>query len=297
MKTAPILAAIFFGVLCMSTSSIMIRWCSAPALIITLYRLAATTSLAAFIKGRSLPFAISRLNRRDIGLMALSGFFLALHLAFWISSLDYTSISSSVLFTNLQVIFVLAFSTFILKESLNRGAILGVVLALGGSALIVGGDLGQGRLWGDMLALASGLFIAVYILLGRQVRARVNTMEYTLVVSTVAALVIFLTVIIMQMPLTGYPAVDWLLFVLMGLGPGLGGHAVLNWALKFVKAHMAVSILGESVMASILGWIIFNEALVWYQLSGGGMILAGIYLAAVNEKPGDTPGPAKTRQC
>ena len=45
---------------------------------------------------------------------------------------------------------------------------------------------------------------------------------------------------------------------------------MLNWALKFVKAPIvAVSILGESVMASILGWIIFNEALVWYQLSGG----------------------------
>ena len=131
---------------------------------------------------------------------------------------------------------------------------------------------------GEICWLASGLFIAVYILLGRQVRARVNTMEYTLVVSTVAALVIFLTVIIMQMPLTGYPAVDWLLFVLMGLGPGLGGHAVLTWALKFVKAPIvAVSILGNRLW-QYLGWIIFNEALVWYQLSGGGMILAGIYL-------------------
>lgn len=286
MKTAPVLVAIFFGVLCISTSSIMIRWCSAPALIIALYRLIATTGFSAVVIGRRLPASLGSLARQDVKLMALSGLFLALHLAFWISSLDYTSISSSVLFTNLQVIFVLAFSTLVLKEKLNSWALLGVVLALAGSGLIVCGDLGWGRLLGDMLALLSGLFVAIYFLIGRQVRARVNTMEYTVVVSTVAAVVMFFTVVFMQLPLTGYPAVDWLLFVLMGLGPGLGGHAVLNWALKFVKAPVvAVSILGESVMASILGWIIFNEALQWYQLSGGGMILAGIYLAAVNEKP------------
>lgn len=268
----------------MSTSSIMIRWCSAPALIMALYRLISTTALAAALKSRRLS-QFSIVNKRDWALMAASGFFLALHLAFWISSLSYTSISSSVLFTNLQVIFVLAFSALILKERLKRWAIVGVLTALLGSSLIAGGDWGHGRLLGDMLALASGFFVAVYLLLGRQVRARVETLHYTLVVSAVASLVILLSCVIMKLPLSGYPAVDWLLFLLMGLGPGLGGHAVLNWALKFVKAPLvAVSILGESVMASILGWIIFQEALLWYQLAGGGLILVGIYLAAVNEK-------------
>lgn len=283
MKAVPVFAAIFFGVLCMSTSSIMIRWCSAPALIMALYRLISTTALAAALKSRT-QSRLGLVHKRDLALMAASGVFLALHLAFWISSLSYTSISSSVLFTNLQVIFVLAFSALILKERLKRWAIVGVLAALLGSSLIVGGDLGHGRLLGDMLALASGFFVAVYLLLGRQVRARVETLDYTLLVSAVAALVILLTCVILKLPLSGYPATDWLLFVLMGLGPGLGGHAVLNWALKFVKAPLvAVSILGESVMASILGWIIFQEALLWYQLAGGGLILAGIYLAAVNE--------------
>jgi drug/metabolite transporter (DMT)-like permease len=283
MKTVPVFAAIFFGVLCMSTSSIMIRWCSAPALIIALYRLVATTVLALAWKRKNIA-AMARISRRDMALMAVSGLFLALHLAFWISSLSYTSISSSVLFTNLQVIFVLFFSALFLREGLKRWAIVGVLAALTGSGLIAGGDLGHGKLLGDMMALASGLFVAVYLLIGRQVRARVEILDYTVVVSSVAAVVILATALLANLPLSGYPAVDWLLFLLMGLGPGLGGHAVLNWALKFVKAPLvAVSILGESVMASILGWIIFHEALLWYQLAGGGLILTGIYLAAVNE--------------
>lgn len=263
----------------------MIRLCSAPALIMALYRLTVTAGLSGVIQGIARPNQITKVSRFDLGLIAVSGLFLALHLGFWITSLSYTSISSSVLFTNLQVLFVLAFSTLILKERLNNWAMLGAIAALLGSALIVGGDFGHGRFFGDMLALLSGFFVAVYYLLGRYLRPRIEALHYTFMVSGIAAAVILLTALVIKMPLTGYPAVDWLLFGLMGLGPGLGGHAVLNWALKFVKAPVvAVSILGESVMASILGLIIFHEHLLWYQLTGGAMILAGIYLVAVNER-------------
>ncbi|MDD2372976.1 MAG: EamA family transporter, partial [Syntrophomonadaceae bacterium] len=70
--------------------------------------------------------------------------------------------------------------------------------------------------------------------------------------------------------------------------PGVVGHGVLNWALKYVKAPIvAVSILGESVGASILAYIIFGELLLWYQIIGGILILVGIYIAASNEVTGD----------
>ena len=94
-------------------------------------------------------------------------------------------------------------------------------------------------------------------------------MEYTLVVSTVAALVIFLTVIIMQMPLTGYPAVDWLLFVLMGLGPGLGVCSAQLGPEIRQSADSGGFHPGRIGYGEYFGLIIFNEALVWYQLSGG----------------------------
>ncbi|MDD3852805.1 MAG: EamA family transporter [Syntrophomonadaceae bacterium] len=67
----------------------------------------------------------------------------------------------------------------------------------------------------------------------------------------------------------------------------MGGHGVLNWALKYVKAPIvSVPILGESVGASILGLIIFQEILLPYQIIGGILILAGIYTATVSEQPG-----------
>lgn len=71
----------------------------------------------------------------------------------------------------------------------------------------------------------------------------------------------------------------------LALGPGIAGHGIIIWALKYIKAPVvAVSILGESVGASILAFFIFGESLLWYQLAGGCLILSGIYTAAVNER-------------
>lgn len=275
--------AIAAGVLCMSTASIMIRYCTAPAMIIALYRVTLTAFIAGIVtaanrRGKTV------VSQRDTIFMAGSGFFLALHFAFWITSLGHTSISSSVLFTNLQVVFVLLISVLVLKEPSNSWMIGGICIALLGSTLIAGGDLNHGRLCGDLLALASGFFMAVYLLIGRSVRSRVQAIQYMALVCFFSALALGLGTLAAGLPFAGYPWQDWMLFSLLAVGPGLAGHGVLNWALKFVKAPVvAVSILGESVGASILAFIIFGETLQWYQWLGGFCILTGIYVAAAHE--------------
>ncbi|MEA1961668.1 MAG: DMT family transporter [Bacillota bacterium] len=276
---------IAFSVLCMATASIIIRYSDAPSMAIAFYRVLFTALAAGLLGGVTLNRPAPKINKKDFMLLAGSGFFLALHFAFWIRSLDYTSVASSVLFTNLQVVFVLFFSIVFLKEKVNGWAVAGILLAVSGSLLIGMGDLGNGNFRGDMMALASGLFVAVYFIIGRQVRARINVWHYTLFVSLIAAVVLLAGSVAMNIPLTGYPPVEWLFFGLLALGPGIAGHGILNWALKYVKAPMvAVSILGESVGASIMAWIFFQESLTWYQLIGGLCILGGIYLAVVNEK-------------
>jgi len=283
MRLALVYLALFFSILCMSTSSIMIKFSAAPALIIALYRLFFTSLLATGIRGRRLPASISAISSNLLYIIG-SGVFLALHLGFWITSLNYTSVSSSVLFTNQQVIFVLLFSIIFLKEKPTNMAIVGIIVAVAGSVLIAQGDLKFGRLSGDMLSLASGLFVAIYYLIGRRARSQVDTMTYTVITTGVAALGLLAACIFSGLSLTGYRNIDWLLFFLMALGPGLGGHGILNWALGYVKAPLvSVSILGESVGASILAWIIFGENLLWYQIIGGILILTGIYIAAANE--------------
>jgi drug/metabolite transporter (DMT)-like permease len=284
MSRTPIYFMIALSILCMSTSSIIIRFCTAPALIISFYRVILTSAIAGSLVKRP-QVCLKELSCRDLFLIIGSGVFLALHLGFWITSLSYTSISSSVLFTNLQVIFVLVFSALLLKEKVNRWVTGGILTALAGSLLIVQGDLQSGKFTGDILALLSGLFVAFYFLIGRSVRARVDVWTYTCLAAVSATIVLLAACKTAGLSFTGYPHLDWLLFLLQAAGPGIAGHASLNWVLKYVKAPIvSVSVLGESVGASILGFLIFKEALAWYQVLGGLFILSGIYIAATHEK-------------
>lgn len=276
---------IAFAVLCMSTASILIRYSEASSIIIALYRVFFTGVMALVLAGPNLNRERSDLRSKDWFWMIGAGIFLALHFAFWITSLDYTCISSSVLFTNLQVIFVLLFSILIFKEQVRPWVTGGIIIAVAGSSLVAAGDFGGGRFLGDMLALASGFFVAVYFLIGRQIRSRVNVWLYTATVSMVAAVVLLITAYCMGLKLAPYPAYEWGIFLLLALGPGIAGHGILNWALKYVKAPIvAVSILGETVGASILAYLIFGETLLWYQWIGGACILCGIYQAVVNDR-------------
>lgn len=282
MRTSLVYVAIFLGVLCMSTSSIIIKYTAAPAMIIAFYRVVFTALIAAGFRGSKLKVSLSQISKKDYFYITGAGFFLALHFGFWITSLDYTSISSSVLFTNLQVIFVLFFSIFILREKMNMLVSVGIAIALSGCVVIAHGDLQYGKFMGDMLALASGLFVAIYFIIGRDVRKRVDALTYTSVTSFVAIFVLLAGCLALGLEFTGYRSIDWLLFILLALGSGVGGHAILNWALKYVKAPIvAVSILGESVGASILGYFIIKEHLMWYQLLGGFLIISGIYMTAL----------------
>lgn len=273
---------IFVAILCVSTASIMVRFTTAPPLVIAFYRLSLTAFLGGVLMAGTRQHWPVRLS--DIPRAGLAGMFLALHFGFWITSLSYTSVASSVLFTNLQVIFVIIFSAFFLKERVNRKAMLGVAVALAGSAVIGGGDLLNGRLWGDLLALISGLLFAVYLMIGRSIRKEVAIWPYTVMISGIAGIILALAVSISHLPMGGYPATDYIWFLLMALLPGIGGHGILNWALKYVKAPVvAISILGESVGASVLGYLLLHESLAWFQLLGGAMVLFGIYWAVSHE--------------
>ncbi len=270
------------AILCLSTAAILVRFTTAPPLVIAFYRLTLTAVLAGILMagtGQSWPARSSDMPRAGI-----AGLFLALHFAFWITSLSYTTVASSVLFTNLQVIFVIIFSALFRKERVTSRALAGVVLALAGSVVIGGGDLLGGRLMGDILALISGVMFAVYLMIGRSLRERVEIWPYTVVISGMAGVFLAMAVVAGGLPFGGYPPTDYIWLLLMALLPGIGGHGILNWALKYIKAPVvAISVLGESVGASILGYLILHESLAWFQLLGGAMVLSGIYWAVRSE--------------
>ena len=299
----PPFVAILFGILAVSTASIFIRYAQkeAASLVIAAWRLSVATLVLA-------PIAISRrraelaaLNRRDFLLALLSGVFLAVHFATWITSLQYTSVASSVVLVSTTPLWVALLSPFVLKESIGKAVLVGMVLALMGGVIVGISDtcvVSAGRLscpslaeflhgqafLGDILAVIGAIAAAGYLLIGRNLRARTSLISYISLVYGMAALVLVIIMFIAGLRPFGYPPQTYLWFILLGLVPQLLGHSTFNWALGYLSAaYVAITLLGEPIGSTILAYLLLQEKPTLLKVIGGALILIGIYIASRSE--------------
>ena len=150
---------LFIGVLSISFAAIFIRLADAPPLVIAAYRLAiAAAIIIPFTASRTLG-SLRGLSRRDLLLILLSSFFIALHFGLWITSLSYTSIASSVVLVTAHPAFVAIVSYFLWGERLNRLTVGGIAIALGGVFLLNYGGFAfdSPAILGNLLALVAGV--------------------------------------------------------------------------------------------------------------------------------------------
>jgi len=275
------------GLIALSFASILIKICEAPPLIIAAYRLTLATLILILFTLPSTLREFRRLSRQEILPSIIAGLFLCFHFAFWITSLNYTSVASSVIFVTTNPIFVALASTFLLRERLSVALFLSILVAVLGGLIIGWGDFGKGlkSLYGDFLALLGAVMATGYLLVGRRVRLKMDLNAYITLVYGVAAVFLILLALIRGDDFFNYPPKTYLLFLLLALGPQLIGHTTLNWALKFFSATLvAVFILGEPIGAAILAYLILGESASKYLLWGGPLVLLGIYFSAREER-------------
>lgn len=286
------------GVLIVSTASILIRLAQQQG-VGSLTIAAGRLGLAALVLT---PIAWSRagkelraLSKRDYWLGGLSGLFLAVHFATWISSLAFTSVASSAALVSTNPLWVGLASLFLLKEKLARGALLGIGLTFVGSLLIVLSDAGAtaqthftAPLLGNSLALTGAVAITGYFLIGRNLRQRLSLLAYIWLAYTSAAIFLLLASQFSHQlggqGVVGLTPLAYLLLLGLALGPQLLGHTSFNWALRHLSAtFVAVAILGEPIGSALLAWLLFGESFATLQLAGFVLLLLGIYVAARNE--------------
>ncbi len=273
------------GVLAASTAAIFIKLCDAPALIIATYRMVFASLIL-------LPYALYKKTgrawgRKEIGWLIVSGLFLSLHFMFWIGSLKYTSVASSVVLVTTYPIFVGIGSRLFLKERMGLYLIFGIMLSVLGSGLISYGDMAISReaLMGDGLALLGAVTASGYFLVGRKMRKSQDLLSYIFPVYSTAGFLLVIFSLLSQKNFFGYSWTTYLFLFLLALVPQLIGHTTINWALKYLPASMvALTYLGEPVGSTLLAYFILNEELTPWKIFGGILILGGI-LTALKRKP------------
>ena len=237
-----------------------------------------------------IPFALWRdyrvfatLKRRPLMLAVGAGVFLAAHFATWIASLDLTSIANSVVLVTLNPIWI-AFYTMMVTRRLPPGAVaISIMLAVGGSVIIGYGSagMGGGQLTGDILAVIGGICMSGYLLLGQAARRDLPLLPYVAICYGVAAIILWLAVFAMDLPVMGLSLFTYQAFIGMALFSQVLGHSSYNWALKiFHPGFVAVFVLGEPILSSAFGFVYFGETIGPWTLGGGVLTLAGIAMGA-----------------
>lgn len=277
------------GILGISLSSIFIKYSTAPSAVTAAWRLLWTVILmtpVVFGK-RNVRQELRRIPTKYLILSIVSGVFLAIHFAFWFESLKQTTVASAATIVCTEVIWVSLGYCLFLKGKLPLKALASIAVALAGSFCIAWSDSGTGgsHLYGDVLALLAAAAVAVYVLLGRVVQAKVSTTVYTYVVYVSCAAVLVGLCLFQGTGVVGHGSSPIVVGVLLAVFSTILGHSIFSWCLKyFSPAFVSAAKLMEPVVASILAVFLFREIPTLLQLLGGCLILSGLYAYAKIEQ-------------
>jgi drug/metabolite transporter (DMT)-like permease len=286
--------ALFISIISVSFAAILIKLSAAEPLTIAFYRVAFTALLIVpfviFFKNKR--EEIKNLPKKTLLIMIGIGIILAAHFSFWITSLSYTTVASSVILVTAHPILVGPVSHFLFKERLSKINCIGITASVVGVIVLVLGNKQLANIesdptFGNILAILGGIMAGLYILGGRKIRKTVSVTNYAFIVYSICAIVLLMLCLVFSAEIVNISTYDFQLFVTMAIIAGLLGHTLYNWSLKHVRASLAsVALLGEPLGSTIWAMLIpaIDQVPSKYTVIGGAIILSGIYMTARKTK-------------
>lgn len=210
----------------------------------------------------------------------LSGLFLALHFAVWVSSFNYISISATAVLVTTAPIFVAILEFFIWKKKPSFLAVIGIALAISGAVYIAGADgFADATVVGAVLSLLGALFGSCYLIVGKIAQEKLSLWQTVSISYLAASFLLLLAALAFGNPLIGFESKVWLAISLMAIGPQFLGHTALNMGYKYLSPTItSTSNLFEPVGASIIAWIFLFQPIGANVAVGGLIILTGVLL-------------------
>ena len=284
------MAMIIIGIIGISMSAILIRFSTAPSAVTASWRLLWTVILMSPVVfgKKTVRQEFFSVGRRTAVLSIISGIFLAIHFWFWFESLRLTSVASASTIVSTEVIWVSIGFFLFLKGRISLKAMGAIAAAFAGSALVALADSGSGgtHLQGDLFALLAAMAVAVYMLIGRTLRAKVSNSVYTYIVYAACAAGLLVMSVVQAQGLFEYGINGILIGLALAVFSTILGHSVFSWCLKyFSPSFVSACKLCEPVVAAILAGFLFGEVPGPIQLAGCVLILSSVlYYSRLEDK-------------
>ena len=287
----------------LSTTAIFIRYLTQsyriPALVLAFWRelFVAFTLLVILALFRP---DLLKIARKDLHYLVLYGLALAIFNSLWTLSVALNGAAISTVLAYCSAGFTALLGWWFLKERLDWAKIIAVILTLGGCVLVSDAlnlAAWSANLVGILTGILSGLFYAIYSLMGRSASQRNlnpwTTLLYTFGFATPLLLIFNLlpgdflpgkAVQAIDLLWLGNSLTGWGILLLLAIGPTLTGYGLYNVSLSYLPSSVANLIVSlEPAFTAIMAYLLFGELLSGMQVIGSLMILAAVVFLRVYE--------------
>ena len=269
---------LFFGILCISWSAILVKLANISGFGSGFYRLFfATIGIIPIWLYFKKPITDSK----GVKIAIICGILFGCDIAAWNSSIVLSKASISTLLANLAPVWVGLIALVFMKEKPKKIFWLGTTISMVGVAIIIGiSELMETKLnMGNLLAIIASMFYGAYLITVRKGRNTLDTFSFTTISMISSTIVLGLLCLFTSTPLWGFSTQTWLTLAALGLIPQLLGWLAINQALGHIHpASASVSLLSQSVFTAIFSIPILNETLTFQEIAGATIVLFGIYL-------------------
>ena len=224
------------------------------------------------------------INRKNKLYLLTAGILLGFHFSTFFAGVQFTTIANATLFGTLAPVFT-AIIDKVKGKTINRGIITGLVLSISGTVIIQTVDITRSDYFiGNSLSLLSSFFMALVWIQAKKVRKSLGTITYSRNLFLIAAITILFIVVFSGDSIFDFQKKHLAWFLFLGIVPSILGHNLLNYSIRYISPTAVSSVvLGEPIIASILGYFFFQETIPKTSLLGGPLILFGIYLILNNQ--------------
>jgi drug/metabolite transporter (DMT)-like permease len=289
----------------LSTTAIFIRHLTQtyqlPALILAFWRDVFVTLTLLPVLALLRPVLL-RISRAHLGYLILYGLALASFNSLWTLSVALNGAAVATVLVYCSSAFTALLAWRFLGETLNWPKLLAIVLSLGGCTLVAGAydpAIWQANLGGILTGVLSGLFYAIYSLLGRSASQR-GLNPWTTLLYTFACAAVFRGLVNLlpggPLPGSAVRAADflwlgsaaggWIVLLLLAAGPTVAGFGLYNISLSYLPSSVANLIVSlEPAFTAVIAYLLFGEMLTGIQIGGSLLILLGVGLLRMFDNP------------
>jgi drug/metabolite transporter (DMT)-like permease len=250
--------------------------------------------LAAWAAHGSKAEPISRVDRRNVAILGLVGYYLASYFDFL--GLQYITAALERLLLFVHPTFVVLLAALIFKRRITGRDVIAIVLSYLGVALVFGHDLATQSgnvVLGSFWVLLSALFYAGYLLGSGRVIGRVGSIRfacYAGLVSCLAVVVHYAVTRDISVILSQPAPVYWLGLLMAAVSTVLPIVLTAEGIRRIGSSH--ASIIGSvgPIATIFLAAIFLEEHITVFQLAGAAFVLAGVLAISLQKKPAQNRG-------